>query len=433
MLLRSIFTNMYAILAFTDVQGDLTESIQQMEIIEPGSERATRNDAGGMSFRVCDLMRLRRSIVLGHGEKGTYYSPPKVLNQQCVDTVQRLIANGQGQVLVKVLRDLSFEGRVAKQDMLLSVLAMLAVSDDFKSRRAAYGALNAICRIPTHLFEFTSFCQKNFDERFLNREREAIQQAELARQEAAAAATAAAAADTAAYVEMPPDGSDPTTAQQEETKKKKRRRKKKPKKKAILTGGVRKIRKSTGWGRMRRHSISKWYTSKSPLKLLMLMSKYKSRHDWSHKEVLTFAHPRIKKDDKERDAKDLVFKWSSQGYDKVKQFIKDSSDNLPESARKVIQYIELLEHVMKLTPENDEDEMVQIIKDYSFKQDEGGDQFAIVREHLPTAFLKSSKVYCFVLYCYPEILNVSMQNLEVKMNYNYLNSCFAYSCYFSSN
>jgi hypothetical protein len=48
----------------------------------------------------------------------------------------------------------------------------------------------------------------------------------------------------------------------------------------------------TGWGRAHKRAVSKWYTSfeKDPEKLARLVTKFKNRESWSHKDVVRLAH-----------------------------------------------------------------------------------------------------------------------------------------------
>ncbi|XP_076114673.1 RNA-binding protein RO60-like [Mytilus galloprovincialis] len=59
----------------------------------------------------------------------------------------------------------------------------------------------------------------------------------------------------------------------------------------------------TGWGRAQRQAVSKWYKQfvevgsnghKTPLKLAYLVTKFRRRYKWSHKDVIRLAHVRSK-------------------------------------------------------------------------------------------------------------------------------------------
>lgn len=48
----------------------------------------------------------------------------------------------------------------------------------------------------------------------------------------------------------------------------------------------------TGWGRSLRRAISNWYNSfeNNPMRLVYLISRYKARHGWKHRDVVRLAH-----------------------------------------------------------------------------------------------------------------------------------------------
>ncbi len=117
-----------------------------------------RNNAGGLSWAVDDMARLRRFLCLG-SEGGTYYVKERTLGKQNAEAILRLIASGKGELVVQEIAQVSVEGRAAKQDPTIFALALCARSDDMATKKAAYEALNKVCRIPTHLFSFVEFCQ----------------------------------------------------------------------------------------------------------------------------------------------------------------------------------------------------------------------------------------------------------------------------------
>ena len=116
------------------------------------------NSAGGYSFAVDDFTRLRRFLVLG-SEGGTFYVSEKKLGKSNAEAILRLIKSGAGPEVVKEIQRYSLDGRTPKQDPILFALALCARDDDPETKKAAYEALNSICRIPTHLFNFVSYAQ----------------------------------------------------------------------------------------------------------------------------------------------------------------------------------------------------------------------------------------------------------------------------------
>ena len=108
-----------------------------------------------------DIDELRRYLCFG-SEKGLYVvtdirKDPIILVPECIS---RLVAAGRGEEAVREIVSFSEAGRAAKYDNVVSALAMCARSGDQATKQAAYDALNRVCRIPTHLFQFVEFCEK---------------------------------------------------------------------------------------------------------------------------------------------------------------------------------------------------------------------------------------------------------------------------------
>lgn len=117
-----------------------------------------RNNAGGYTWEVDDLVRLRRFICLG-SEKGSYYVGEAKLTLQNAEAVSRLLDGGRGAEVVREVVEYSVAGRTAKQDPILFVLAMCVRCGDEETRKLAYAAVAKICRIPTFLFTFIEFAE----------------------------------------------------------------------------------------------------------------------------------------------------------------------------------------------------------------------------------------------------------------------------------
>ncbi|CAH1784011.1 unnamed protein product [Owenia fusiformis] len=126
---------------------------------EPMEVSQVQNKAGGFVWKVDDIQRLRRFLCFG-SESGTYYSSPKELGLENAKVFLKLIKEGKGKDIVKVVRDFSVDGRTAKQDSIIFALALCARSEDTDTKAEAYKVLNEVCRIPTHLFAFVQQCEK---------------------------------------------------------------------------------------------------------------------------------------------------------------------------------------------------------------------------------------------------------------------------------
>lgn len=116
------------------------------------------NSAGGFSFQVDDMKRLQRFLCLG-SEGGTYYTSQQKLGKENAEAILRLISDGRGVEVVALIVEYSVSGRTSKQDPIIFALALCARADNAETKTAAYAAVEKVCRIPTHLFSFISFCE----------------------------------------------------------------------------------------------------------------------------------------------------------------------------------------------------------------------------------------------------------------------------------
>lgn len=116
------------------------------------------NSAGGFSFQVTDEQRLRRFLILGC-EGGTYYSSEKKLGLENAQCIVRLIDGGLGLNVVAEIVQCSRDNRAAKQDPSVFALAICARCSHTDVQKAAYIALPTVCRIPTQLFAFVTYCE----------------------------------------------------------------------------------------------------------------------------------------------------------------------------------------------------------------------------------------------------------------------------------
>ena len=310
------------------------------------------NSAGGYSFQVCDMTRLRRFLVLG-SENGSYYANKNTLGRENIGCIQRLVAGGRGIEVIDVIKEYSVSGRVAKEDPILLALTNCAMYDNVELQRAAYAVLPEICNIPTKLFKFIGLCQT-----FINQRRKKNapkpQPAKFRnlgdKMEELVIGQKRQACETG---DSPLDQS----SQPKPAKQLKKEIKLKRKFKIVNTTP----KNSSGWGRMRRRGISKFYTdeTKQPERLLYLLTKYKQREGWSHKQVLGYAHPKIKDGAHSKQAKDLILTYSTRGYEKFNSKASEFRGMIGcnQDVANVIEYVDVLHKINQLSaksgPNND--------------------------------------------------------------------------------
>lgn len=112
-----------------------------------------KNNAGGFVFKVDDMARARRFIILGC-DKGTYYQTAPDLLGQNLDCLKKLIDGGHAEALVNMLVDISTRGLVPREDTVIFVLAWLSCSEVDEVRSLAFKAVPKILRTPTAQFAF---------------------------------------------------------------------------------------------------------------------------------------------------------------------------------------------------------------------------------------------------------------------------------------
>ncbi|XP_071947440.1 RNA-binding protein RO60-like [Antedon mediterranea] len=133
---------------------------------------------------------------------------------------------------------------------------------------------------------------------------------------------------------------------------------------------------SSGWGRAHRRAVKAWYLDKDPRRLAYLVTKYKKRDGWSHKDVLRLCHV----NPSAQQGVDAVFKYIFKGIAEVKKLYNDCEIS---EVKKVVEFLEAVECVRK---SEDETQVAVLIEENK-----------LVREHIPTQLLKSVQVWTALL------------------------------------
>lgn len=219
---------------------------------KPLDGRQVENNAGGFVYKIDDMARFKRFLILG-SESGNYYVTEhqlKMANVQCLGRL--LLEAGQGEAAVKEIVAVSTEGRAAKQGPGIFALAVCARRGDLATRRAAFAALGEVCRTASTLFEFIEHSTS------------------LGIPPAAAAAAAAAPADgTESSAPMDTEREDGSEGSDDGGNERPRRQKKAKMPKAP--------RGKAGWGRAMRNAVAAWYLSRAPMDLAYQITKYRCR------------------------------------------------------------------------------------------------------------------------------------------------------------
>lgn len=125
---------------------------------ERADERQETNSAGGYTFTIDDMTRLRRFLVLGT-DGGTYYANAGELTKDNAQVVLDL-ARTRTDDLVAEIVGVSRAGRAPKQNPTLFALAAACSLGDDAGRRNALAALPLVARTGTHLFLFACYVEQ---------------------------------------------------------------------------------------------------------------------------------------------------------------------------------------------------------------------------------------------------------------------------------
>jgi 60 kDa SS-A/Ro ribonucleoprotein len=117
-----------------------------------------KNSAGGFVFELNKWGRLHRFLILG-SEGGTYYVAEKELTVANAKNVVECIKE-DGPAAIEMILDISEGGKAPKNDPAIFALALCATFGDPRTKSLSYAAINRICRIGTHLFQFCDAIQK---------------------------------------------------------------------------------------------------------------------------------------------------------------------------------------------------------------------------------------------------------------------------------
>lgn len=122
----------------------------------PAELRQVPNSAGGYTFELDDLTRLRRFLTLGV-DGGTYYTGPHELALDNAMVLQRLAASDP-QGLVETIVDVSVRGAAPKQQPTLFALAYATSVPE--AAPLALAALPKVARTGSQLFTFAGYVEQ---------------------------------------------------------------------------------------------------------------------------------------------------------------------------------------------------------------------------------------------------------------------------------
>ena len=124
----------------------------QSEALFGRETEQVKNNAGGFVFQITPQQQLFRFLIMG-SLGGSYYASERNLTKTNADAVKQMILSN-GAEAVKIIIDVSARGRAPKNDAAIFALAIAAVHGSDETKTLAFDAIDQVCRIPTHLFQF---------------------------------------------------------------------------------------------------------------------------------------------------------------------------------------------------------------------------------------------------------------------------------------
>ena len=125
---------------------------------QPADARQEKNSAGGYTFTIDDMARLRRFLVLGT-DGGTYYTGAAELTKDNAQVVLDLARTRTVELVAEIVA-VSQAGRAPKQNPTLFALAAACSLGDDDGRKTALAALPLVARTGTHLFLFARYVEQ---------------------------------------------------------------------------------------------------------------------------------------------------------------------------------------------------------------------------------------------------------------------------------
>ena len=217
-----------------------------------------QGNAGGFVWQISDREQVIRYLIIG-SEGGNFYQTPQQVSSQCASCVLRMTRTPDNfKWLIDTIRQVSTEGRAAKQESTLLALATAIVfAPTPATKTEALNAVNDCVRILTHMYMLIG------------------------------------------YIKLFSKAGHPTISSSSSFSSS-----------SSAKGGEVTVVVGSGFGRGIRRVFGEYFYSRTGIEIANLITKYQNREGWTIKDVLTLIHidPKRMKDDDGRLAIDHVFK-----------------------------------------------------------------------------------------------------------------------------
>ena len=152
--------------------------------------------------------------------------------------------------------------------------------------------------------------------------------------------------------------------------------------------------KTTGWGRGLRKAVSLWYNrfANNPQRLAVLLTKYRQRDGWTHRDILRLAHMKPV-----NEIIGFLLRYTVKGLDEAKRYYLEDGRVDSENVRlkQIVRYLDAVEEARRLESLKAKEGDMEVEDDNSAVERLVTliTQFDLLREHLPTSMLKKHVVW----------------------------------------
>ncbi len=143
----------------SSLKGYTTRPATRTAQTKKAAKGQVKNAAGGYVFKISDLERAKRFLILG--SESNFYVPGAALTAENAETLVKLAESKKGsRALVDEIVAVSTAGRAPKQDPAIFALAIAVSHGDTESKQYALSQLPVVLRTGTSLFMFAGFVEQ---------------------------------------------------------------------------------------------------------------------------------------------------------------------------------------------------------------------------------------------------------------------------------
>jgi 60 kDa SS-A/Ro ribonucleoprotein len=134
---------------------NLRQTLQTYKFLE----NQFKNSAGGYVFKITDLERLKRFLILGTQE-GSYYASSKKLTKENATNIIEVLKGDDWKKAVDLIVQTSLSGAAPKQNPVVFAFALACSSERAETQAYAFEFLNDVCKTGTQLFLFVKYIKQ---------------------------------------------------------------------------------------------------------------------------------------------------------------------------------------------------------------------------------------------------------------------------------